>query len=68
MWGGKWVLGRGKRERERNTNGSKQRQIKMKFIQGLGFQCLPQIDVCKCIRGQIFGIEEVSFSKKRLQK
>lgn len=32
---------------------------KIKFIQGLGFEYLHRIDVCECIRGQIFGLEEV---------
>lgn len=48
--------GKGK-EREGNTNGSKQRQNGMRFIQDLGFECLRQVDVYDCIRGQILGIE-----------
>lgn len=65
--GGGVDAGKGK-EREGNTNGSKQRQNEMRFIQDLGFECLHQIDVYDCIRGPILGIEEVSFSKVELQK
>lgn len=33
-------------EREKNPNGSKQRQNETRVIQGVGFECLRQINVC----------------------
>ena len=50
MRGKKKNVGPGKwKERERGTNGSKQRyrQNQTRVIQGLDFECLHQIDVCE---------------------